>query len=258
MRALCLFVAASVCAVGVGCESSTSTIVVGPITGIIVRGQDVVPGTGCGTRVDQVFRYAVVVRYANPNAIASMGSSGPWSNIAECFSDAVFENLPSATASSDAGGELDFDVTIYAYNLEDYQKAMLPAADGGDLGCPPSSSPADACTPAITPLTAEQIADATWTQSCTATEQAGVPVLAVCSPPDGGPILDAAADSSFDATVDAQVEGMDAADAAADATGNAPDAPPDAPSDAAQAPEGSTTDASTDGGAPDASEPSDG
>jgi hypothetical protein len=243
LRALVPFAAAAVCVAAAACQSSTSTIAYTPITGIIVRGQGLIPDVGCGLGPDQVYRYAAVVSYPpGLDAVASMGSSGPWSNISECFSDAVFENLPSSTA-----GDLLFDVVVYAYNFDDYQRAGLPA----DLGCYPSNSPADACTPAITFLTPAQIQAATWTTTCTATEQAGTPVLAVCLPPEGGPVLDASTDATLDGPDDAGNAVVDAADA----TSSVVDAPADAPLDA---PQESSTDGSVDAGATVGAEPNDG
>jgi hypothetical protein len=120
----------------------------------------------------------------------------PLTNIFDCFADGVFENLPS----SDAGSQT-FVVTIFAYTKDSYDDAGLPA----NLGCPPALDGGQ-CTPASEPLTSAQESMAPWTTVCTATQQQGTPVVAVCAPlesPATGIETDGSAPAAPDGGVDA-------------------------------------------------------
>jgi len=228
--------AAAACAF-VACTTSTVTTVFPPITGIVIRSSSLVAGIGCGTGDDQVYRYAAVVTFAPTEG--GTPSTTSFTNIYDCFVDGVFENLPADN------GNLNFDVSIFAYNFKDYGPATSTTPTGAglspDLACPPGND-ATGCVPATTPLTDDQKRDATWTTVCTATQQSGVPVLAVCPPlvatGAGMTPVDAAAEASSggeageagppapDAGADASTDGL--ADAGADAPASAADAGADA------------------------------
>jgi hypothetical protein len=234
--------AAAACALVACATSSTTLPVFPPITGIVIRSSSLVAGIGCGTGDDQVYRYAAVVTFAPTEG--GTPSTTSFTNIFDCFTDGVFENLPADN------GNLNFDVSIYAYNFKDYGPATAAAPMGAglppDLACPPGND-ATGCVPATTPLTDDQKKDATWTTLCTATQQAGVPVLAVCpllvatgdgdaattpvdassEASDGGEAGPRAPDAGADGAADA---GMDASDATdqTDAPANAADAAADA------------------------------
>jgi len=270
LRILGLLAAAGAAAVA-SCSTTTATTTYTPITGIEIRSASLVAGFGCGEGPTQVYRYAAAVSYASgsePDAAtgggardaghtpdaeagATLAEAGlapvvapvetrvpveqnrvPLTNIFDCFADGVFENLPSSDA-----GSLTFNVTIFAYNKEKYDEARLPP----DPGCPPGVD-AGGCTPTSQPLTAAQEALAPWTTLCTATQQAGTPVIAVC-----GPLVPAMPFESGDAAADGPVE---APDGAADVSSEgATDAAPDATN---------TPGSATDGGAaaPDAGDAS--
>ncbi len=214
------------------CTSSTTTTTFTPITGIEIQSASLVAGFGCGTEPNQVFRYVATLSFASGPDGGGVGapvfqSGVPLTNIFECFSDGVFENLPTSDA-----GSLTFKVSVFAYNQSAYIAAGLP----DDLGCPPIPD-GGFCAPSSTPVTAGQEGKASWTTLCTATQQAGTPVIAVCPPlvstteapeTDGGP--DAARDGALDAA-------PDATSAAPDASSDA--APPDA---AAAEPDGAPVD----------------
>jgi hypothetical protein len=236
------FTAAAACVVA-ACTTSTTTPIFAPITGIEIRAQSLVAGIGCGTGDDQVYRYAAVVSFS-PEAGASTVS---FTNIFDCFTDGVFENLPADN------GSLNFDVAIFAYNFKDYGPADAGIMGAGlppDLACPPGNDAAG-CVPRTTPLTDAQKKDATWTALCVATQQSGVPVLAVCPPlqaTDEGGIstpTDASGEASTDGSADGEA-GPSEPDGATDAGDGSDRAPGDAATDAPDA--GSST---ADGG-PDA------
>ena len=227
------------------CTSSTTPTTFTPITGIEIASAALVAGFGCGMGPGQVYRYAAVVTYQNGLGAGEAGapvtqSGVPLTNVFDCFADGVFENLPSSDA-----GSLTFKVAIFAYSFNDYGAAGLPAS----VGCPPVPD-AGNCTPSSQPVTPGQERLATLTTTCTATQQAGTPVIAVCLPLVENP---ARSFEIGDASADAAREG--AADAAPDATITAPDAStdggmvsPDAAADGgATSPDGGATVA--DGGA---------
>ncbi len=162
------------------CDTTTTTTAYTPITGILIRSSSLVEGFGCGTGSDQVYRYVATVDYAGvaaatPDGGATVQPSGaPWTNIFDCFTDGVFENLPSSTSGSQA-----FTVSIFAYDTASYEKAALPV----DLGCPPSTpGNAAVCVPPPQRLSASQARLAPWSTTCSATQEQGIPVLAVCLP----------------------------------------------------------------------------
>jgi hypothetical protein len=199
------------------CTSATTTLPYTPITGIIVRSQSLVAGFGCGTNDDQVYRYAAVLTYApldaGADATTSDGGTGPLvlTNVFDCFTDGVFENLPVLN------GYEDFKLAIYAYSRSAYVGAGLPP----NLGCAPMQQ-ADAapCAASTRPLTATQLRAATWTSTCDATQQAGTPVLAVCTPLElsGSASADASVETGADASPDAALDGAGAADAPAESS----------------------------------------
>lgn len=218
------------------CTSSTTTTTFTPITGIEIQSASLVAGFGCGTEPNQVYRYVAALSFASGPDGGAVGapvfqSGVPLTNIFECFSDGVFENLPTSDA-----GSLTFKVSVFAYSQGAYIAAGLPS----NLGCPPMPD-GGFCVPSSTPVTSGQEDKASWTTLCTATQQAGTPVIAMCGPLAStvGPEADAAADASRDGALDA---GPDATSTPADGSSEA------------AAPDGAVTspDAGVDGAAGDA------
>jgi hypothetical protein len=241
LRILGLLAAAGTAAMA-ACTTTTTTTTFTPITGIEIRSAALVAGFGCGLGAGQVFRYAAALSFAGgSDAGALVQQNGvPLTNIFDCFADGVFENLPSSDA-----GSLTFNVAIFAYNEDAYFTAGLPA----NLGCAPTpDGGAQNCDPGTRPLTAAQEGFATWTTVCTATQQAGTPVIAVC-----GPLQSTAPTTGPDAATDAASDGMASgpADAAADATQDAAAATDGAPDGALASPDAG--DSSTDASAADGS-----
>lgn len=236
------FVAAGACVLA-GCPTTAATTTFVPITGVVVKSADLVTGFGCGQGPTEVFRYVAILNYAapadaGPDAAAPTGEGSPWVNAFECFTDAVFENLPALN------GNLNFTVTIYAYDQATYQAAGLPA----DLGCPAGAPPDGGACPlgnlafSTTSTTGQksQASQANWTTTCVATEQLGVPVLAVCAPlTSQSPAADAGSDAG-----DA---GSDAGDAGDAGTEDAPSTPADAEAGTPEASLPDAGDASNDG-----------
>ena len=109
------------------CTSSTTTLPYTPITGIIIQSQSLVAGYGCGLAdagSGQVYRYAAVLTYAQPEGGADAATSQllTLTNVFDCFADGVFENLPTNEGST-------FALSIYAYDYDDYTlRAALPPA----------------------------------------------------------------------------------------------------------------------------------
>ncbi len=143
----------------VGCSGTApATNLYTPITGVLVRSDALVSGIGCGTRDDQVYKYAAVVTQGTQTLQISGIGVGM---LADCFADAKFANL---LAGPD--GTLSFSVQIYGYS----QKAYVAAQAKG-----------------LTSATAMDFAQLqafapTYATSCRATQQQDVEVLAVCDP----------------------------------------------------------------------------
>jgi hypothetical protein len=146
-----------------------------PITGIVVRADDLVAGHGCGTGPDQVYKYSVVV-----STVPEVGQDPAFiaGGTFDCFADATFVNLCAST-----NGSLTFNVEVYAFTQAQYAGV---GATPGELADDPSycsldGGPVpldvDACT-ARNALRAE----ASFAASCTATQQSNIEVVAVCSP----------------------------------------------------------------------------
>jgi hypothetical protein len=152
-----------------GCPAAATTPAYYPITGIVVRSSSLVAGYGCGTGDGQVYKYAALLSYTDDG-----GPPGPvvYSGIFDCYSDGIFSNLPG-----DDAGSLSFDLTIIAWNQASFPTAALSCdpsdvGDGGFTTCP-GDSPATVASNEGTP---------NWITNCTATQQFGASVLAVCAP----------------------------------------------------------------------------
>jgi hypothetical protein len=190
------------------CANSTTTTLYTPFTGLLISAPTLFAGYTCGVGAGQIFAYAAVV--------SDMGTDGPQptglptANVYACKDDAEFQNLP---------GSGFYRVRIYAYS-----KAAFPA----DLACAPN-----ACAP---PTAASDFSTATWTTTCTGSQESGDNALVQCSP------LRAASAGAEDANGSAQ------SDAGAGT----------AVTDAMNAPDGGALDSSalgSDGGAADDSAP---
>jgi hypothetical protein len=221
------FVAAGACVLA-GCTTTAATTTFVPITGVVVKSAGLVAGFGCGQGPTEVFRYVGVLNYAAPadagaDAAVPIGQGSPWTNAFECFTDAVFENLPALD------GNLNFTVTIYAYDQTAYEAAGLPPDLGCIAGAPPDGG---GCPLGNLPFSTAQASQANWTTTCQATQQLGVPVLAVCAP----------LTSQFP-TADAGGETGNASDAGDASDAGAEDAPSTSPDAEAGAPEASLPDA---------------
>ena len=214
---------------------ATARVVYTPITGILLRSEQIVAGHGCGTGPNQVYKYAAVLSYTaapvtDDAAAKRRGGGGrggadqaaAFSTVVPCYTDGVLSNLPPNADNSES-----FDITIYAFNQASYPSALDDLAFADDAG-------------AVVTV----IGGANWTTTCAATQQSGITVVALCQPlepvggeaeagtePEAGPQDDA--EAGPDAAPDA---GPDAADA-----GGGEDAPPDGPGDA-------MNEASADGG----------
>ncbi len=190
------------------CANSTTTTLYTPFTGLLISAPALFAGYTCGDGAGQVFAYVAVV--------SDMGTDGPQptglptANVYACKDDAEFQNLP---------GSGSYRVRIYAFS-----KASFPA----DLACAPN-----ACAP---PSPASDFSTATWTTTCTGSQESGDNALVQCDP------LHAANAGSDDASADASGSVQSDADASAAVT------------DAMNVPDGAALDSSAfgaDGGATD-------
>jgi len=148
-----------------GCPGATTTPTLTPVTGILVRADALVSGIGCGTRDDQIYRYAAVITQhdAATNTEITQQEIG---GVFDCFADAAFRQLLPGT-----DGKLSFNVQIYAFNFASYTTQNT----NGQLDT-------DAPKGDATDWNKLQNYDPTYSTSCTATQQENVEVLAVCDP----------------------------------------------------------------------------
>jgi hypothetical protein len=146
-----------------------------PITGIVIRADDLVAGHGCGTGPDEVYMYSVVVStFGEGGATPAFIAGGTY----PCYADATFVNLCASTS-----GALSFDVQVYAFSEAQYAVA---GATPGLLSTSPSYCSLDgghAIPEDLDPCTAKNALQTTasFTAGCTATQQSSIEVVAVCS-----------------------------------------------------------------------------
>ena len=143
------------CALAACTGTNTTTVGATTQTSIVVRGDALIAGRGCGTGDGQVFKYSVSLIPPSDSAQPPIGS------VFDCFADATFTQL-AATAS----GKLPFTLKVHAFRASDWAKAE------GQIRS--SAAIADA-------ITLDGLA--TWKTTCEATQQPSVTVLALCPDP---------------------------------------------------------------------------
>jgi hypothetical protein len=186
-----------------GCPNTATTNIYTPPTGIQIDSQSLVMGIGCGSGPGQVYRYAAVVTQVT-DATTPFVTSG----VFDCFSDALFTNLPSPD-----GGSTDYAIDIYAYDF-----AAFPPELGGCENLPLTA----ACPGEDASVVRRYESQATWKTTCTDTQSQGVPQVANCGellPYDGG-AGDGGGDAGDAADATSAGDARDAGDAGstADAT----------------------------------------
>jgi hypothetical protein len=237
---------------GVGACSGTSSDVLAPTTGILIRAETLTSGKGCGPGPTQLFKYAVLVYgFGAPDSIDPASPASyqrpVTANVFDCYSDGAFVNLPAAP-----NGNSSFRLEVFAFNRPAYEAARGLVDSSSLVGRAPVEGELRAF--------GDQIAKAapTWTTECSATQQLNVQALASCKPlgagttgiggdaagpttivletnqfklPDGrvATCASTASDGGTDGGEDAGADAADAADAsdASDAA-DAGDASPDA------------------------------
>jgi hypothetical protein len=175
--------ALAACVLG-GCASSGNSATYTPITGILIRASELTAGFGCGTDPGEVYAYAALLSYSTD---ASTPQPPVFSLVNLCFADGQFSNLPAGV-----DGSLSFDVTVYAWD-----QASFPAALQCFPPTPANPSAAYPCPGDVVPNVLDAADGGTtnqgrpnWSTTCTATQQPGVSVIAVCAPltPTGGAV----------------------------------------------------------------------
>lgn len=141
----------------IGCTGST----IDPVpttqqTSILVRGDALIAGYGCGVGDGQVYKYSVSLLPPSDSKQPAIGT------VVDCFADAKFTQL-AASASG-----LPFTLKVHAFRASDWAK---PDAESKIL-----TAAKNADTIALDGL-------ATWKTTCEATQQPSVTVLALCPDP---------------------------------------------------------------------------
>lgn len=145
------------------CGEAAATTTFTPQTGVVVRSESLTSGIGCGTGSTQIFKYVAVAVDKNHMASAA--------GVYECFADGVLVNLQPAQ-QPDGTYSLDYTVQVYAFN-----QAAYTASQGkitADVA-QPNTAGSQFASDAFATL------GATYTTSCTATEQGNIQVVAVCA-----------------------------------------------------------------------------
>ncbi len=120
-----------------------------PTTSVEVDSSTLFARLGCGQAPGVPFKYIVTV--------TPRGTSPLFISVNDCFTNAVFENLPE--------GSTDVTMTVAVFDE--------PTFD--------APHPYDIRNPALSDQAAI-LADAQWTTTCAATQTTNVAVLAVCDP----------------------------------------------------------------------------
>ncbi len=95
--------------VAAGCETSSSNDETS-VTGIVVRSTQLLEGTGCGTRVGQVYKYLAVAVHSGQTEAVAVG-------VYDCFADAAFVDLPPDPTT----GTYNFEIFVYAFDASRYE-----------------------------------------------------------------------------------------------------------------------------------------
>jgi hypothetical protein len=153
-----------------GCPGTATTTTYTPITGLVIQSSALVAGYGCGTGPGQVYRYAAILYYVDDDSGARHGSAFT-SGVFDCYADAIFSNLPA-----DDAGSTRFSIDVLAYDQAAFPAALACGDGATEAGTPlpcPGDDPGTVLSVQGTP---------TWTTTCKATQESGVPTLADCEP----------------------------------------------------------------------------
>jgi hypothetical protein len=165
-----------------GCSSSTSTTIQVPVTGLVVSSASLTAGHGCGKGPGQVYKYLVVAAYPLEPTVPAGPTTGPGqaSVLTSCYTDAILSALPADPHADSGATQYDFVLYVYAYDYDTFQK--LPP----DLDCAPGTAGRSCAGDSLANVTVdggiEPLYAPTWTTTCHATEQSGIPVVATCAP----------------------------------------------------------------------------
>lgn len=159
-----LVMLSALCLGPTACETA-STSDETSITGVVVRTTQLLEGTGCGTRVGQVYKYLAVAVHAGQTEAVAAG-------VYDCFADAAFVNLP---ADPKTGG-YDFEIFVYAFDASRYeaQKAKIDEVLG-DMYPPPGR------TPSAPVLQSANALEPYAKSRCTVTQALTVQSVAACT-----------------------------------------------------------------------------
>jgi hypothetical protein len=172
-------VAFVLCAYACGSGNTTG---ITPLTGIVVRADDLAAGYGCGTGPNQIYEYAVIVSTFQEGGAGAVFIAGGY---APCYADATYINLCASTS-----GSLAFNVQVFAFteaqwNLKSPQLLSPPPGPLYDLesycqfdGGSQAAFNADVNLENLSSL---YETNASFTASCVATQQENIEVVAVCS-----------------------------------------------------------------------------
>lgn len=165
---------------GLACGSSSGTESFVPITGISVRAESLTSERGCGVGVNQLYKYAVVVKYAGNDTEARRYLA---SNVYDCFADGSFVALPQDQGSFYELDVLAFSRAGYAAITGDSLETLTARLNSSraTLLADAGTAARDAAEAAIdADLKRLKAIKPTATTTCTAQQVDDVQTLAVC------------------------------------------------------------------------------
>jgi hypothetical protein len=173
-----------ICAVlfAFACSGTTTSDVIPPITGIVVRAETLTLGRGCGRAPGQVFKYAAVAYGYNgsdfpaPAQAEKLAHDNPekfspvTAAIYDCFTDGTFVQLPPQPTPN---GILTYRLELYVFDATAYDRTSneIVAVVNGIANKNEEGDPKKLA-----------LTFPTWTTTCVGTQQQDVQVLANCDP----------------------------------------------------------------------------
>jgi hypothetical protein len=155
------------------CATTDATTVLSPVTGILVKADDLLGPHNCGESSDDVYKYAAVLVDSTTGQLIT-------AQVYDCFADAVFVNLTGT--STEAGVVYDYNIFIYAWTMQSYTANYALSAPGGGIAEALTAINAAGATDAA--LTANPFVNvvSTYTTTCTASQMTNIEQTAVCNP----------------------------------------------------------------------------
>jgi hypothetical protein len=181
------------------CNTTDATTILSPVTGILVKADDLLGPHNCGEGPDDIYKYAAVLVESTTGQLIT-------AQVYDCFADAVFVDL-TGTPTSDGGTLYDYAVLIYAWNLQTYTANYSASAPGGGIAEALNAINVAGATDAALTVNPFVGVVANYSTTCTAVQMTNIEQTAVCLPltPSGmAPLPESGAPAQPDSAADAE------------------------------------------------------